>query len=493
MLNFKLYMDKAKKILKILKKNKAEAFVVGGAVRDFLLKKPITDVDITTNLLPEDVCEIFDIPKRRIRYGSVKIYFENNYFEITTYRKEAAYLDFRHPSCIIFIQHIKDDLQRRDFTINGLLLDEDDKIFDYVGGIKDLNNKIIRIIGNPYQKLTEDPLRMLRIFYFKAKLNFSVEENAETSSQDLQNYYNLVNDSDISETFYPTNSDNFPDFATLSGFESEKRIANSFILYVKKPEKFKNLGLIDPPSGILLYGTPGTGKTTFARAIAKETQLPFFEVSASIFSKKYRGQAVQMIRNLFRDVRKISKKYPGVILFIDECETIFCKLERLSGDAEIMNIVNQFKTELTSVENDPEHPIFILGATNNFMQIDDAIKSRFTYSIKVNPGNKKERRKFLEFLMEQKLKNPYSLEAKNFLYEVINEALERIDTTKNYDFLKTNRTLENLMKSAAMNFATKKASNDDDSKETVDIDDLKEAYSRIIVKLLINSSIILPF
>ncbi|EMR14690.1 MULTISPECIES: AAA family ATPase [Candidatus Phytoplasma] len=304
---------------------------------------------------------------------------------------------------------------------------------------------------------------------------------SDTSSQDLQNYYNLVNDSDISETFYPTNSDNFPDFATLSGFESEKRIANSFILYVKKPEKFKNLGLIDPPSGILLYGTPGTGKTTFARAIAKETQLPFFEVSASIFSKKYRGQAVQMIRNLFRDVRKISKKYPGVILFIDECETIFCKLERLSGDAEIMNIVNQFKTELTSVENDPEHPIFILGATNNFMQIDDAIKSRFTYSIKVNPGNKKERRKFLEFLMEQKLKNPYSLEAKNFLYEVINEALERIDTTKNYDFLKTNRTLENLMKSAAMNFATKKASNDDDSKETVDIDDLKEAYSRIIV------------
>ncbi|MDV3142781.1 MAG: CCA tRNA nucleotidyltransferase [Candidatus Phytoplasma australasiaticum] len=184
MLNFKLYMDKAKKILKILKKNKAEAFVVGGAVRDFLLKKPITDVDITTNLLPEDVCEIFDIPKRRIRYGSVKIYFENNYFEITTYRKEAAYLDFRHPSCIIFIQHIKDDLQRRDFTINGLLLDENDKIFDYVGGIKDLNNKIIRIIGNPYQKLTEDPLRMLRIFYFKAKLNFSVEENAEKVLKD---------------------------------------------------------------------------------------------------------------------------------------------------------------------------------------------------------------------------------------------------------------------------------------------------------------------
>ncbi|MDV3197840.1 MAG: hypothetical protein Q8879_02085, partial [Candidatus Phytoplasma australasiaticum] len=72
---------------------------------------------------------------------------------------------------------------------------------------------------------------------------------SDTSSQDLQNYYNLVNDSDISETFYPTKSDNFPDFATLSGFESEKRIANSFILYVKKPEKFKNLGLIDPPSG----------------------------------------------------------------------------------------------------------------------------------------------------------------------------------------------------------------------------------------------------
>ncbi|MDV3157327.1 MAG: ATP-binding protein [Candidatus Phytoplasma australasiaticum] len=300
---------------------------------------------------------------------------------------------------------------------------------------------------------------------------------SDKSLQDAQNSYNLVNDSDISETFYPTNSDNFPNFSTLSGFENEKKIANDFILYIKKPEKFKNIGQIEPPSGILLYGIPGTGKTTFARAISKETKLPFFEVSASIFSKKYRGQAVQLIRNLFRDVRKISKKHPGAILFIDECETIFCKLESISGDAEIMNIVNQFKTELTSVENDPEHPIFILGATNNFQKIDNAIKSRFTYAIEVKPGSKEERRQFLELLMEKKLKNPYSLEAKKFLYEVINEALERIN--RDYLFLKTNRTLENLMKAAAMNFATKRANND--SKETVDIDDLKEAYSRIIV------------
>ncbi|MDO8057395.1 AAA family ATPase [Candidatus Phytoplasma gossypii] len=330
-------------------------------------------------------------------------------------------------------------------------------------------------------------LLLLLLIFGSLILNFKNNKDLMNLKSDLSrkneaNFLNLTNSFDEKESFYPTNSDNFLDFSTLSGFKEEKKIANSFILYIKKPEKFKDIGHIEPPLGILLYGVPGTGKTTFARAIAKETQLPFFELSASIFSKKYRGQAVQMIRNLFNDVRKISKKHPGAIIFVDECETIFRKLTNLEGDSEITNIVNQFKTELTSNENDPKHPIFILGATNNFSQIDDAIKSRFSYAIEVKPGNKSERKQFLEFLMDQKLKNPYSPEAKKFLYEVINEALDRI--ASNYDFLKTNRTLENLMKAAAMNFAIKRA-NDDDyltvSKETVNIDDLKEAYRRIII------------
>nr|QOX89269.1 AAA family ATPase ['Parthenium hysterophorus' phyllody phytoplasma] len=145
-----------------------------------------------------------------------------------------------------------------------------------------LKNKIIYNNTINYRFLLLIMALISLIFIFNN--NFYLRKlKSDTSSQDLQNYYNLVNDSDISETFYPTNSDNFPDFATLSGFESEKVIANSFILYVKKPEKFKNLGLIDPPSGILLYGTPGTGKTTFARAIAKETQLPFLRLVLLFF------------------------------------------------------------------------------------------------------------------------------------------------------------------------------------------------------------------
>ncbi|MDO8059385.1 ATP-binding protein ['Crotalaria aegyptiaca' phytoplasma] len=327
-------------------------------------------------------------------------------------------------------------------------------------------------------------LLLLLCIFWSLILNFKNNKDLMNLKSDIShkneaNFLNLTNSFDEKESFYPTNSDNFLDFATLSGFKEEKKIANFFILYIKEPEKFENIGHIEPPLGLLLYGVPGTGKTTFARAIAKETHLPFFELSASIFSKKYRGQAVQMIRNLFNDVRKISKKHPGAIIFVDECETIFRKLTNLEGDSEINNIVNQFKTELTSNENDSKHPIFILGATNNFSQIDDAIKSRFPYAIEVKPGNKLERRQFLEFLMDQKLKNPYSLEAKNFLYEVINEALDKIES--NYDFLKTNRTLENLMKDAVMNFAIKRANDDTVSKETVNIDDLKEAYRRIII------------
>ncbi|MFB5029888.1 MAG: ATP-dependent zinc metalloprotease FtsH [Candidatus Phytoplasma pruni] len=192
---------------------------------------------------------------------------------------------------------------------------------------------------------------------------------------------------------------------------------------------------MDSPLGILMYGIPGTGKTTLARALAKETNLPFFEVSSSIFSQKYKGIAPQLVKDLFMTAREEAQKAKGAIIFLDECETIFTDLSGLEAGSEVANVVNQFKTEMTSFENDPEHPIFIIGATNHIDQIDEAIKSRFTYNIEVKPGNKEERKAFLEFLINKR-KNPYSEEAKQYLYEVINESLERLPV--NHQFKKTN-------------------------------------------------------
>ncbi|MDO8167891.1 CCA tRNA nucleotidyltransferase [Candidatus Phytoplasma melaleucae] len=181
MLDYKhqiIKITKAQKILKILKQKKIEAFIVGGAVRDWILKLPIRDVDITTNAHPSVIRKIFssEFISMDNRYGCVKIFFQNHYFDITTYRKEKNYFDYRHPSDIEFVSDVKEDIMRRDFTINALLLDNNNNIFDYVNGIFDLKNRLIRTIGNIHNKLTEDPLRMMRIFYFQAKLNFEIEE-----------------------------------------------------------------------------------------------------------------------------------------------------------------------------------------------------------------------------------------------------------------------------------------------------------------------------
>ncbi|WP_017193755.1 ATP-binding protein, partial [Vaccinium witches'-broom phytoplasma] len=124
--------------------------------------------------------------------------------------------------------------------------------------------------------------------------------------------------------------------------------------------------------------------------LAKETNLPFFEVSSAIFSQQYCGIAPQMVKDLFETAREEADKNKGAIIFLDECETIFTDLGTLKAGSEIANVVNQFKTEMTSFENNPEKPIFIIGATNHIDQIDEAIKSRFTYNIEVKPGNKEE-------------------------------------------------------------------------------------------------------
>ncbi|WP_017193742.1 ATP-binding protein, partial [Vaccinium witches'-broom phytoplasma] len=171
-----------------------------------------------------------------------------------------------------------------------------------------------------------------------------------------------------------------------------------------------------------------------------------------------------------------AQKGKGAIIFLDECETIFTDLSGLEAGSEIANVVNQFKTEMTSFENDPVHPIFIIGATNHIDQIDDAIKSRFTYNIEVKPGNKEERKAFLEFLINKR-KNPYSEETKQYLYEVINESLERLPSSQ--AFKKANRTLENLLKTTVTIFAKNRGQGETRRNE-INLEDLKQAYKMII-------------
>lgn len=155
-----------------------KAYIVGGAVRDYLLNKKINDIDLVTNALISDLKSLFDGDFSFEKLGFCKIVVNNKYYDISTLRKEIYLNNFRHPEKIIFIDSLEEDSQRRDFTINSLYMDND-KIYDFHNGIKDLNDKIIRMIGNIDQRIKEDPLRMLRAIRFKLQLNFTIEKELD--------------------------------------------------------------------------------------------------------------------------------------------------------------------------------------------------------------------------------------------------------------------------------------------------------------------------
>lgn len=156
-----------------------EIFVVGGAVRDILLKKEVKDWDFASNLIPEELQAIF--PKNSFYendFGTVSVVGKNGQiFEITTYRSERDYTDFRHPHNIVWGKSLEEDVKRRDFTINAMAFDIDGNLYDFHGGEEDLKNKLIRAVGDANQRFQEDALRMMRAIRIAAQIRFLVEEN----------------------------------------------------------------------------------------------------------------------------------------------------------------------------------------------------------------------------------------------------------------------------------------------------------------------------
>jgi tRNA nucleotidyltransferase (CCA-adding enzyme) len=168
----------AKKILSTFKENGFEAYIVGGAVRDYIMGVESYDIDITTNARPRDTMRIFDkVLTTGIKYGTVTILHNEDKYEITTFRTDGPSEDNRHPDYIYYGNSIEEDVFRRDFTINGLLMNEEGKIIDFVEGKIDIEKNIIRTIGEPTKRFNEDALRMIRAFYLRSKLNFKIEKN----------------------------------------------------------------------------------------------------------------------------------------------------------------------------------------------------------------------------------------------------------------------------------------------------------------------------
>ncbi len=187
--------EKAKIVFELLEKGGYECFLVGGCVRDMLMEKEIHDIDITTNATPDEIKAVFadfhtlDIG---IKHGTVTVMHEGEPIEITTYRKESAYSDGRHPDSVSFSRHIEDDLSRRDFTSNAIAYSEARGIVDPFGGMADIENKLLRCVGNPTERFSEDSLRILRGLRFASVLSFSIDEATEEAMQTCRELISIV-------------------------------------------------------------------------------------------------------------------------------------------------------------------------------------------------------------------------------------------------------------------------------------------------------------
>ncbi|MFJ7940181.1 CCA tRNA nucleotidyltransferase [Peribacillus sp. NPDC096622] len=179
-------------ILELIEEAGYEAYFVGGSVRDYILGRPINDVDIATSATPQEIKRIFpNTADIGIDHGTVLVITDTGTYEITTFRTESGYSDFRRPDAVKFVRSLTEDLQRRDFTMNAIAMDRTGKIIDPFNGRRDLAQKRIITVGNPHERFHEDALRMMRALRFVSQLDFeldqetfdSLKENAQNISE----------------------------------------------------------------------------------------------------------------------------------------------------------------------------------------------------------------------------------------------------------------------------------------------------------------------
>ena len=195
---------KVRNIINKIYQNNYEAYIVGGCVRDAILGFEPNDYDITTSASPNTIQEIFKDFKcieTGIEHGTVSVLMEDEIFEITTYRIEGEYKDHRRPDKVDFTDRLEEDLKRRDFTINAMAYNEKKGLIDLFGGKEDLNNKIIKTVGNPYDRFNEDGLRMIRAIRFSSKLNFTIEKETLKAIYDKSFIINNISLERITDEF----------------------------------------------------------------------------------------------------------------------------------------------------------------------------------------------------------------------------------------------------------------------------------------------------
>lgn len=181
----------ADEIIRILNKNGYEAYYVGGCVRDAILGLIPHDFDITTSAKPEETAQTFrnmgyNVVETGIKHGTVTVICDKKPYEVTTFRMDGKYSDSRHPESVEFVTSLREDLARRDFTVNAMAYHPEIGVVDYFGGQDDLKSKIIRCVGEPVKRFEEDALRILRALRFAGRFNFTIEEKTSKAVKECR-------------------------------------------------------------------------------------------------------------------------------------------------------------------------------------------------------------------------------------------------------------------------------------------------------------------
>jgi len=299
-----IYVDLPENVVNIISKLEADgnqAYAVGGCIRDSVLKRTPEDWDITTSAVPGQVKALF---KRTvdtgIKHGTVTIMIDKNGYEVTTYRVDGEYEDGRHPKSVQFSVSLIEDLQRRDFTINAMAYNSSTGLIDEFNGIDDLNSKIIRCVGNPIERFSEDALRMMRAIRFSAQLGFAIEGQTFAAIRELAVNINKVSRERIHVELNKTLLSDHPEYIMMM---YETRLTKQI------------LPVIDD----ILSGRRSQVTLTMLKLSPKELVLKY----AALLNDKTLGDVNETLRDLKLDnntIFTVSKLVEHSKLVIDEKE-----------------------------------------------------------------------------------------------------------------------------------------------------------------------------
>ena len=306
--------SEVKFIISELESHEYEAFAVGGCIRDSLLGRTPNDWDITTSAKPEEVKEIFHrTVDTGIKHGTVTVLIGKKSFEITTYRVDGAYTDGRHPESVRYSKYLKEDLRRRDFTINAFAYNNEVGLRDEFYGFRDMEWKIIRAVGNAEDRFSEDALRMMRAIRFAAQLGFNIELNTYNAIIKLAPNIKKVSAERIQVELTKTLMSDHPEvtieyaktglfveilpvlYDTLSGISAQKTL--ELLKYVPRM-------VIMRYAALLRYRTPEE-----ARDVLRKLKLDNFTINTVTKLVEYQNDINDVIEENDISVREAIHKY----------------------------------------------------------------------------------------------------------------------------------------------------------------------------------------